>query len=87
MKAIILLLSFLFVSCVTANTGNRDLSGINEKPAQEDTITVAHALLHRKKIQTNPPPPNNTQKRPKRSLNTCLKDCHECDISCENWCY
>ena len=38
MKTIILLLSVVFVSCVTANTGKRDLSGINEKPAQEQTL-------------------------------------------------
>ena len=38
MKKIILLLSFVFVSCVTADTGERDLSGINEKPAQEQTL-------------------------------------------------
>ena len=37
MKSIILLLSVVFVSCVTANTGKRDLSGINEKPAQGQT--------------------------------------------------
>ena len=29
---LILLLSFVFVSCVTANTGKRDLSGVNIKP-------------------------------------------------------
>ena len=38
MKIIFFLLSFVFVSCVTANTGKRDLSGINEKPAQEQTL-------------------------------------------------
>ena len=29
MKIIILLFSFVFVSCVTANTGKRDLSAVN----------------------------------------------------------
>ena len=32
MKIILFLLSFVFVSCVTANTGERDLSGVNPKP-------------------------------------------------------
>ena len=32
MKKIIFLLSFVFVSCVTANTGKRDLSGVNLTP-------------------------------------------------------
>ena len=31
MKTLIFLFSFMFVSCVTANTESRDLSGINEK--------------------------------------------------------
>ena len=32
MKAIIFLLSFMFVSCVTANTESRELSGVNPSP-------------------------------------------------------
>ena len=32
MKIILFLLSFVFVSCVTANTGERDLSGVNTEP-------------------------------------------------------
>ena len=32
MKIILFLLSFVFVSCVTANTGKRDLSGVNPQP-------------------------------------------------------
>ena len=38
MKALIFLLSFMFVSCVTANTESRDLSAVNEKPDQEQTL-------------------------------------------------
>ena len=37
MKTLIFLLSFMFVSCVTANTESRDLSGVNEKPEQNQT--------------------------------------------------
>ena len=37
MKTILFLLSFMFVSCVTANTESRDLSGVKEKPGQEQT--------------------------------------------------
>ena len=47
MKIILLLLSFVFVSCVTANTGKRDLSGINEKPAQEQTLIEDKKRPHR----------------------------------------
>ena len=32
MKIIFFLLSFVFVSCVTANTGERDLSAVNTEP-------------------------------------------------------
>ena len=32
MKTILLLLSFVFVFCVTANTESRDLSGVNPQP-------------------------------------------------------
>ena len=32
MKVIMFLLSFMFVSCVTANTNSRDLSGVNPSP-------------------------------------------------------
>lgn len=39
MKTILILLSFMFVSsCVTANTESRDLSGVNEKPDQKQTL-------------------------------------------------
>ena len=37
MKTILILLSFMFVSCVTANTESRDLSGVKEKPEQNQT--------------------------------------------------
>ena len=40
MKAIMFLLSFMFVSCVTANTESRELSGVNPKPLNEgDSIS------------------------------------------------
>ena len=34
-QAIILLFCFMFVSCVTANTENRELSGVNPEPVNE----------------------------------------------------
>ena len=37
MKTILFLLSFMFVSCVTANPEGRDLSAVNEKPEQNQT--------------------------------------------------
>ena len=37
MKTILFLFSFMFVSCVTANPENRDLSGVKEKPEQNQT--------------------------------------------------
>ena len=49
MKAIIFLLSFMFVSCVTANTESRELSGVNpekETLAIEDNpskVMLAHS--------------------------------------------
>ena len=38
MKTILILFSFMFVSCVIANTESRDLSGINEPEQNQTTI-------------------------------------------------
>ena len=38
MKVIILLFSLMFVSCVTANTKSRDLSGVNPEPELSSAI-------------------------------------------------
>ena len=82
MKTILILLSFMFVSsCVTANTESRDLSAVNT--AEDENITLAHALLHtRKKIQTNVIPPKKRikLKRP------CSAICDRCDLGCLSKC-
>ena len=80
MKALIFLLSFMFVFCVTANPESRDLSTVNT--AEDENITLAHALLHRKKIQTNVIPPKKRikLKRP------CSAICDRCDLGCLSKC-
>ena len=95
MKKIILLLSFVFVSCVTANTGERDLSAVNT--AEGENINLAHALLHRKKIQTNviPPTPKKRKQSPEqrqRGYHTCKRSCPDPCVedsykSCMRYCY
>ena len=46
MKAIIILLSFMFVSSVTANTETRELSGVNPEPLNEsEPMSEKHLKL------------------------------------------
>ena len=76
MKTILILLSFMFVSCVTANPESRDLSSVNT--AEGENITLAHALLHRKKIKTNVIRQDAIQyKKVSPLINDCFDDC-EC---------
>ena len=45
MKAIIFLLSFMFVSCVIANTESRELSGVNPEPLNESAPIPEKPLM------------------------------------------
>ena len=88
MKTILFLLSFMFMSCVTANTESRDLSAVNT--AEGENITLAHALLYR---NTKPNKPNNIfqdiqqQRREKIKLKRpCSEICDRCDLSCLRKC-
>ena len=82
MKIILLLLSFVFVSCVTANTGTRDLSAVNT--AEDENIKTA---FNWKFWERNTPKPEEGlnedspgyKKKYNRKIADCLEKCRRND--------
>ena len=97
MKILILLLSCMFMSGVTANTESRDLSNIGSALGDENIKTAFLEFLERaweraqeRKRERKREYEREQEREQERRLDNCLSDCPRrgCDghESCTNWC-
>ena len=78
MKALIFLLSFMFVSCVTANPESRDLSAVNT----DENIKTAFNWKFWERDTPKPEPEEDTPRytpEQRRKINDCLNTCRMYD--------
>ena len=90
MKAIILLFSFMFVSCVTANTGERDLSAVNTAEGENTKTAFNWKFWEKWKVEKKQREQTPEQKQ--RKYDICKRNCPDpCSEyrykSCMDYCF